>query len=149
MLVFRIAHEKYADALQASGRAARWNENDIAMIYTSGSRALCCLENVVHRSKLGLSANFRLMTIKIPDDMVMMHIDLKSLPADWTDFSGMYYTQNLGSRWVQSRETAVLKVPSSIVPDEYNYLINPLHEQFKRIKLLEVKPFLFDDRIKD
>ena len=67
MLVFRIALTKYAKILVASGRAARWNSNDVKVIYTANSRALACLENVVHRSKLGLSANFSLMQIGIPD----------------------------------------------------------------------------------
>lgn len=59
MLVYRIALVKFSDSLKASGRAARWNSNDIDVIYTASSRALACLENVVHRNQLGLSSNFK------------------------------------------------------------------------------------------
>lgn len=149
MLVFRIALTKYANALIASGRAARWNDNDVNVIYTSSSRSLCCLENVVHRSKLGLSANFSVMTIEIPDDVKMQTIDIATLPINWNNFTSMYLTQKLGNKWIQEGKFAVLRVPSSIVPDEFNYLINPLHADFKLINLLKVSSFLFDERIKN
>ena len=149
MLVFRITLTKYANQLIASGRAARWNSNDIKVIYTSNSRALACLENVVHRSKLGLSSNFSVIQIDIPDSIAIAKIDLKNLPKDWDQFEFMHLTQKLGDKWIEECKTAILKVPSSIIQDEFNYLLNPNHPDFKKIKLDAVKPFLFDDRIKN
>ena len=149
MLVFRITLTKYSNSLVASGRAARWNSNDVKMIYTSCSRALSCLENVVHRSKLGLSSNFSVMQITIPGSIEVKDIDLKDLPFNWDKFECMHLMQKLGDNWIKEGETAVLKVPSSIIHDEFNYLLNPNHPEFKRIKLDTVKPFLFDDRIKN
>jgi RES domain-containing protein len=149
MLVYRIVLSKYADSLLASGRAARWNSVDTKMIYTSASQSLCCLENIVHRSKLGLAANFSLLVIEIPDNLEMDEVLLSSLPADWRDFSSLYYTQMLGTNWLRSLSTPVLKVPSSIITVEHNFLINPAHPNFSKIRLIDVLPFWFDDRIKD
>jgi len=149
MIVFRIALSKYTDNLTASGRAARWNFNDIKVIYTSASQSLACLENVVHRSKLGLSVNFSVMHIEIPNEIAYDEIKLNDLPKNWTDFEYMHITQKIGSKWVTEGKKAILRIPSSIIQDEYNYLINPNHIDFSKIKLITVKPFLFDERIKN
>lgn len=132
----------------ASGRAARWNPNDTEMVYTAGSRSLACLENVVHRNQLGLNNSFQVMTIEIPDDLAILTIGLKKLPEDWADFSNMNLTQDIGQDWIKNAKSAILKVPSSIIPAEHNYLINPHHPDFKLIKLLQSEPFVFDQRIK-
>lgn len=147
MKVYRITLAKFSME-RASGRAARWNSNDVQVIYTASSRSLACLENVVHRNQLGLSALFSVMVIEIPDDIKIKIINRHELPDDWKDFGNMYLTQNIGDIWAANMETAVLNVPSSIVDMECNYLINPLHLDFKRIKLLQTEPFVFDDRIK-
>lgn len=149
MFVFRITLTKYANSLLASGRAARWNSNDVKMIYTSNSKALACLENVVHRSKLGLSSNFSVMEIDIPNSIAITEISLSKLPKYWDQFENMHLMQEIGDQWINDCKTAVLKVPSSIIHDEFNYLLNPNHLDFKKIKLIKVKPFLFDDRIKN
>jgi RES domain-containing protein len=148
MQVFRIALAKYAEKLSSSGRAARWNPNEVEMIYTASSRSLACLENVVHRNQIGLNQAFKVMTIEIPDDIRIIQLDIKKLPADWTEFQNMPITQAIGADWIQDQKSAVLKVPSSIISAEYNYLINPLHPDFKSIKLLKSEVFIFDRRIK-
>lgn len=149
MEVFRITLARYAGELKASGRAARWNSNDVHLIYTSSSQSLACLENVVHRNSLGLNALFKVMSIEIPDDSGIETISSKHLPKDWSSFENMGHTQRLGDEWVQSNRSLVLKVPSSIIPSEFNFLINPLHTDFKHVKLLGAELFVFDKRIKD
>ncbi len=148
MLVYRIAIAKYADKLAASGRAARWNPNDVEMIYTASSRSLACLENVVHRNQVGLNMAFKVMTIEIPDSISVISINLKDLPADWQDFNRMALTQGMGEKWIREKASAVLAVPSSIIEEEINYLINPKHDDFKLVKLIKTAPFIFDQRIK-
>lgn len=148
MQVFRIALAKYATTLNASGRAARWNPNDVEMIYTASSRSLACLENVVHRNQVGLNHLFKVMTIVIPDDLCILSIEQKKLPANWTEFGQIPITQKLGEDWIKEKKSAILKVPSSIIHAEYNYVINPLHQDFKSIKLLKSEDFIFDKRIK-
>jgi RES domain-containing protein len=148
MLVYRITLAKYSGKLIASGRAARWNPNDVEMIYTASSRSLACLENVVHRDKLGLSLVFNILTIECPDALKIETIPLKGLPANWIDFDQMYLTQKIGEEWVKNNGSAILQVPSSIVSEEVNYLINPKHPDFGEIKIVKTQPFVFDSRIK-
>ncbi|TZF82750.1 RES family NAD+ phosphorylase [Pedobacter sp. BS3] len=148
MFVYRIVLEKFSGSLKASGRAARWNPNDIEMIYAASSRSLACLENVVHRTQLGLNQLFSVMTIEINDKLKQETISLTDLPKDWREFYHMSLTQQLGEKWIRAGKTAVLKVPSSIIEEEANYLINPNHQDFASIKLINTEPFTFDKRIK-
>ena len=149
MEVYRIVLAKYVSELKASGRAARWNSNDVNVIYTSASQALACLENVVHRSSLGLNALFKVMSIEIPAELDVETIAIEELPENWKSFESLYKTQQMGDKWARSLTSPILKVPSSIIPTEFNFLINPLHPDFKLIKLLKSDAFVLDMRIKD
>ncbi len=148
MLVYRITLSVYTDALKASGRAARWNPNKTEIIYTASNRSLACLENVVHRGQLGLSQIFSIMTININDKIEKEKISLNELPKDWKEFYQMPFTQTLGEKWLRENKTAVMEVPSSVIEEEVNYLINPLHNDYKFIKIIKTGPFVFDQRIK-
>jgi len=88
------------------------------------------------------------MIIEIPDALKIKTIDTSLLHNNWKDYHNIILTQKIGDEWISDMETAVLKVPSSIIDMEYNYLINPLHPDFKRIRLLQTEPFVFDERIK-
>ncbi len=118
------------------------------MIYTASTRALACLENVVHRSAIGLQANFQTMVIEVPDRLSIKVVEKEGLPSDWHLFKNYPLTQSLGDAWISSGETPVLQVPSAIVAEEYNYLLNPGHRDFERVKLIRTEPFEFDPRIK-
>jgi RES domain-containing protein len=148
MLVYRITKAIYADRLVASGGAARWNGRGQFVIYTAATRALACLENVVHRSGEGLLAVFRVMVIDIPDELAVDTIPVSDLPADWFDFHQYDTCQRLGGAWLRNGQSAVLRVPSAIISNEWNYLLNPAHPQFNRIQLLRTEPFVFDPRLK-
>lgn len=134
--------------LFASGNPARWNSKDTKVVYTAESKALACLENVVHRNSRGLQKNFRQMNIEIPDEIKIGEIKITDLKTDWKEFMRMSYTQTIGDVWIKESKTAVLKVPSAIVPGDSNFLLNPGHKDFKKIKLLRTLPFQFDIRIK-
>lgn len=118
------------------------------MAYAAQSRALACLENIVHRNSKGLQKNFRIMEIDIPDKIKIERIKETDLVSDWKDFYKMAYTQQIGDKWIDSLKTAVLQVPSAIVSGDFNYLLNPAHKDFSSIKLLSSVPFEFDERIK-
>ncbi|HEY5464120.1 MAG TPA: RES family NAD+ phosphorylase [Hanamia sp.] len=148
MIVYRISLAKYSTKLIASGNPARWNPKDTKVIYTDESKALACLENVVHRNSRGLQKNFRQMNISIPDEIGMEEIKEIDLKAGWKDFLQMPYTQSIGEAWIKAGKTPVLKVPSAIVSNDSNYLLNPAHKDFSKIKLLKTLPFQFDSRIK-
>ena len=148
MLVYRIVLSHRTKSLNAPGYSARWNSKGKFMIYTAGSRALACLENVVHRSSEGLAENFKTMTIQIPDNLKIDEIVLKDLPAEWQEYQNYVLTQHLGNKWLENAVTAILKIPSAIIPDENNFLLNPFHPDFKKIKIKNVEDFIFDPRIK-
>lgn len=148
MNVFRIVLAKWANTLTASGRAARWNATDRFVIYTASSRASACLENVVHRSGRGLQGDFRTMVIDIPDELPTETILVAGLPDNWSAFDQYSGCQHRGDSWLAASKTAVLRVPSAIVPFEYNYLLNPQHLDFKQVRLIAIEPLAFDNRIK-
>lgn len=148
MIVYRITLAIYSTKLVASGNPARWNSKDVKMIYTAESRALACLENIVHRNSKGLQTNFRVMQINIPGNILIEKITEADMIKDWKEFNKMPFTQSLGDKWTRTGKTAVLKVPSAVVTGDFNYLLNPAHEDFPSIKLLSTQPFEFDDRIK-
>ena len=147
MIVYRITLKQFSHQLYASGRVARWNSKGTFVIYTAGSRSLACLENLVHRSGEGLDAGFRVMVIEIPNEVKMEQVASDDLPTTWRDFSQQYATRAVGDRWINEGKSAVLRVPSAIIPEEFNYLINPHHKDFERITLLGVDPFSFDKRL--
>jgi RES domain-containing protein len=148
MECFRITHAQYADTLYASGRAGRWNSEKQSMIYTAASRSLACLENVVHRSGRGLNALFKVMVIYVPDDLYIEILDTHQLPEQWYQSVYVPECRQLGNAWLNSQRSPVLKVPSAIIPNEYNYLLNPLHPDFLKIRLIATENFRFDMRIK-
>ena len=88
------------------------------------------------------------MVIEVPDTLSIVEVPIKSLPDDWFDFWQYDSCQRIGGEWLESGRSAVLKVPSAIIPNEWNYLINPAHPDFRQISLLRTEPFLFDPRIK-
>lgn len=148
MLIYRITKAQYADRLVASGGAARWNSRGRFVIYTAATRALACLENVVHRSGEGLQETFRVMVIGVPDDLPVETIEPETLPPDWFTFAAYGYCQQLGDAWLLGGKSAVLRVPSAIIGQEWNYLLNPAHPDFMKITLLRTESFVFDPRIK-
>ncbi|MFD3001056.1 RES family NAD+ phosphorylase [Pontibacter toksunensis] len=148
MEVYRICLAKYAGDLFASGIRGRWNMKGSFVIYTAGSRALACLENVVHRSGEGLHDNFKTIVIDIPDDLLIEIISSDDLPANWQETKSYPVYQPLGHAWYQKSTSPVLRVPSSIIPEEFNYILNTRHSDFSRIKIKSTEDFFFDPRIK-
>jgi len=104
---------------------------------------------VVHRSQEDLLIlPFVILTIECPDDIKIETLNAKKLPANWNEYDQLFITQKIGDNWVKEAKTAIIQVPSAIVSDEFNYLLNPNHPDFKFIRLTKTQPFLFDGRIK-
>ena len=134
--------------MTASGNAARWNSKGMSVIYTAGSRALACLENIVHRSGEGNNDDYKIMIIEVPDTTIISEIKKVQLQKNWNEFSNYTYCRKFGDEWIRNCETLILKVPSAIIPEENNYLINPNHKDFKKVKLLKTESFAFDKRLR-
>ena len=148
MEVYRICLAKYAGALVASGNPGRWNRRGQFVIYAAGSRALACLENVVHRSGEGLNDLFKVVVIDFPDGMAVAELILADLPTGWEAPQRYARCQPLGATWYTGRAAAVLRVPSSVIAHEFNYVFNTQHPDFARVRLVGREDFAFDPRIK-
>lgn len=144
MITYRIVLAKYADSLVASGRPARWNSSGVFVIYSASTRALACLENLVHRSGEGLHGLFKTVVVDIPASIKIEEV--QELPKNWTSFKGQSRTKFIGDTWVRSRKSCVMKVPSAIIPEESNYLLNPNHSDFNQLSIIKTEDFLFDQR---
>jgi RES domain-containing protein len=116
-------------------------------VYVSESLALSVLEQFVNVGFEGRYMQYVYMRIEVPASIKMETIEVKSLPAGWNDLPVLSSTMDIGSKWIRKAETAILKVPSAIVPVEYNYLLNPLHHDFKKIKISDPLPYRLDSRI--
>ena len=147
MITYRITLAKWAGNLTASGRAARWNSNGHFVLYSASTRALACLENIVHRRSIGSDDLFRITLIEIPDDLKIEKINSKKLPDNWQEYLNYRNCQSIGDNWLKKNKSAVLRVPSAIIEEEHNYLINPQHPDFYRIKLHSTEKFKFNERL--
>lgn len=150
MIVFRLAKSKYC--LDLSGRGAqktggRWNSKGTSVVYTSESRALCTAEIAVHTPLGLLPKDFKLVLIEIPDSVKIKKILPNQLPQDWNAIPHSGSTQEIGDAFINEQKYAVLKVPSAVVPGDFNYLINPANPDFQKIKIVETENFSFDQRL--
>ena len=146
---FRITHKKWSQKLVASGYAARWNSTGFNVIYSAESRSLACLENLVHRNGFGFDTDYCLLTIEISKSIKILEISEKSLPEGWNkkDERAHLICRIYGDNWIKNQESCILIVPSAIIANEKNILINPNHKDFNEIKLKSTEPFLFDKRL--
>lgn len=149
MQVYNIRKEKFADKLVASGIANRWNRKDEFVIYTSGSRALSTLELVVHRAHIQIEDSYLLLILSLnisDDDIITIHSS--DLPDNWKSIQSYPTLQAIGSEWYRSYSSLILKVPSSIIPQEYNYIIHTRHPDFsKKVSIAGREPFTWDRRL--
>jgi RES domain-containing protein len=148
MEVYRIVRAEYADRLSTSGKPNRWNLKGQHVIYTGSSRALSTLEQLVHLGSIYPSHTYRVMVISLPDhDYFHRQVDISELPADWRSISAYATLQRLGAAWVDSCGSLVLKVPSAVVPMEYNMLINTAHPDFiEQVRLVRTEDYFWDER---
>ncbi|MGB2848305.1 MAG: RES family NAD+ phosphorylase [Saprospiraceae bacterium] len=148
MIVFRLSKSIYAHDLTGKGAeksGGRWNSKGTALLYCSESRALCTAEIAVHTPLGNVPLDYELISVELPDHSL---ITLSSaLPTDWKSIPPAHTTQLIGDRFVASMEVLTLKVPSVIVPGEYNFLINPAYPDFKKVKIIKKEKFEFDKRL--
>ncbi|MCB0819612.1 MAG: RES family NAD+ phosphorylase [Bacteroidetes bacterium] len=149
MDLFKIAEAKFAFSLNASGKANRWNKPGEFVIYASQSRALATLEMVARRSMIMPGKlDYKMMVIQVEDSASVQEISQAQLPASWNALSKYPTLQELGSGWYQSQNTLLLKVPSAIIPEEFNFVINTLHPEFEsRLKLIQTSDYFWDQRL--
>jgi RES domain-containing protein len=146
--VYRLSSSRF-EANSGAGAAlfgGRWNGIGTPAIYTSESRSLAALEVLVHFDVI--PQDFVLTEIIIPDELEILVIESVGLPDGWDAVSVHPGTQKVGNLWAKAEEYAVMSVPSSVIPSERNYVINPLHAGFGKIKFSPSVAFRFDARLK-
>jgi RES domain-containing protein len=149
MLVYRIVHKKFSKFLSASGLKGRWNSAGNKVIYCAESIPLAFLENMIRRKGVGFNDDFKIMIIEIPANLKIDTVDLKQLPAGWRDYKDYSKCQLPGDEWYNRGETSVLKVPSAVLTEAFNYLINTHHADYKKIKFIETTNLVPDERIEE
>ncbi|HMR91642.1 MAG TPA: RES family NAD+ phosphorylase [Chitinophagaceae bacterium] len=149
MLVYRITHKAYSQSLFAPGLAGRWNGAGRKVIYTAESIPLAFMENLIRRKGLGFNDDFRIMILELPDTLAITEIATGSLAAGWRDITDYSICQQAGNAWYDGAGTPVLKVPSAVVPTNFNYVLHYLHPDFTQVKLITTMPLIPDDRIED
>ena len=126
-------------------RGMRWNHKDIAVVYVAGHLSLSALEIIVNFPRKALGVPFVYFTVEIPDSVKIANVG--HIPLDWRDFPYQSSTQDIGSHWALERQTAILEVPSAVIPVERNYILNPLHPDFTKILISPAIDFHFDNRL--
>ncbi len=151
MEVFRITSCKYCRDLSGFGAAnypGRWNSKGTYILYTAGSPSLAMLETLVHISSVARMPQFCMIKIQLdisPSDI--LYIQAKDLPAQWNKYPSPAMLQKIGDKFVEEGKFLVMSVPSAVQPYENNYLINPNHKDFSKIKIVEETGISFDDRL--
>jgi RES domain-containing protein len=147
MIVYRICNEKFKDDLSGTGAklfGGRWNTKGFAMLYTSEHISLSALEMLVHNNFQDFAVPLSLLKIQLPLPTKIKEIKNYKLKEDWQNDAS--FTKFIGNEFVKSESDLFLKVPSAVVTEENNVLINPLHKDFKKVKIVEQKIFRTDKR---
>lgn len=151
MEVFRLASKRFPSLDGAGGLYSdgRWHSQGRPIVYTASSRSLSVLERFVHEQSIDVPS-LVMMSIYIPDDIDYQHYTASTLPDEWDTIDNIFQsqTQALGDTFLEDNRYSYLKVPSAIVPHEYNYLINPSHKDSQRIRINESLPYHYDQRYK-
>ena len=146
----RIVKTRFsADAFNGEGArlyGGRWNNPGIKMIYTAGSIALATLELLVHLDSTAALPSYSICSVDF-DEALIEVLDPAGLPSNWHQSPPPLGLQIIGDNWISRRSSVVLHVPSAIVGDENNYLINPNHKDFAKLVLGGMKPFKLDSRL--
>lgn len=150
MKVYRITRSKYSKvAFSGDGSRrypGRWHAKGTALVYTSESRSLAVLESLVHCDPEDLPSDLVFISAEIPEDC-LIEIAAKDLPRGWRTTPPPDACSALVSNWIAEGSSLALKVPSVVVPKEWNILINPDHPDFPKLKIAKAEAHCFDSRL--
>jgi RES domain-containing protein len=148
---WRILKARYAaQALDGEGAkktGGRWNSPGTAVVYTSATASLGVLELLVHLGSPSVLPAYVLIECQF-DSQLVTPLQRANLPANWRAYPPPPELQALGDKWVKLGDSAVLEVPSVLVPNESNFVLNPGHPDFSSIEIVQTVPFTFDMRLR-
>lgn len=116
------------------------------MVYTAETQSLAALEMLVHLESPALLNRYVLIEVAIEKSLIL-HLDLKEWPKDWRESPPPARLREIGNAWIEAGKSVALRVPSALVPDEGNFLLNPRHPDFGRLKIGKPLPFRYDPRL--
>jgi RES domain-containing protein len=145
MRIWRIEKARHAaDAFTGKGSArcgGRWHRRGTRVVYASESRALAALEHLLQAPHRVLRTKLVCFEARIPDELEIEVLHPGALPANWDRTPAPRALKQIGTHWIASGKSAVLRVPSAVVPGEFNFLLNPEHDDFERLEIFEPEPF--------
>ena len=147
--IWRIASAAHArfDGEGARLYGSRWTPRGFPAIYASATLSLAALERLIHTDPDLEPADLVAIAIEVADDVTVETVDVEELPEDWRRYPPPESLANVGRRWLEGVRSAVLSVPSVVIPHERNYVLNPVHPDFTRLKIGRPRPFAFDPRL--
>lgn len=147
MIVYRLATEQYVDDLSGTGAklwGGRWNSTGVPVLYTTENISLALLEILVRADKTLIPPDYMLLKLEIPEQAGLATVYKNKLKKNWKD--DVEYTQFIGSSFARSGNDLALKVPSAVVDEENNFVLNPTHPDFKKVKIKSISKFQLDKR---
>ncbi len=150
MKLYRLAKTAYSKDLSGKGAeiaGGRWNSKGVAMIYTAQSIALVTTEIAVHIPLGILPKGYVAITYELSEGTIVEEFKEDELPADFKSIPHSHATQIIGDEFISSKRALVLKVPSVVVQGDYNFLINPNHQDLNKISIVNIEPYEFDRRL--
>lgn len=148
MLLWRICPRQECErAFEGTEAPGRWNEAGTRLVYASESRALAVLEYAVHAEEGKQGEDLVAVAGELPDGVTLERVHPEELPPGWDAPEGPPALQRLGSSWAAAQRSAVLEVPSVLVPGEWNRILNPAHPEAGALAVRRVEPFRLDPRL--
>lgn len=150
MRIYRLVRLEYADDLSGVGaflQGGRWNHSGEFLLYTAETASLSILEVLVHLNGVSIGIRYDLVVLEVADKAIVDLRKISSLPSEWSTMEGQSITRDIGSKWIKSGRSPILKVPSVLNPLESNFLVNPRHPDLK-IQMIEKTWYFYDSRLK-
>jgi len=149
MKVYRVVPSSRAKDLSGEGarrHGGRWNSPGVPMIYTAASASLAVLETLVHMSLSVFPENLVMVTLELPEGPVQT-LDPNQLPENWATYPASAEVNEIGDTWAKNETSLGLLVPSAVLPQENNLIINPRHPQADSVKIVDIAPYQVDRRL--
>lgn len=149
MLLWRISNYETLDGIGGMLAAGRWHSKGHEIVYCAPDPSTALLEVLAHTGEFevdDIPSTYKYLKIQVPDDIAVETISLTDLPAHWQNDVTM--TCRIGDEWLTSARTALLSVPSVIVPETRNMLLNPKHLQKERLRILKAISYPLDSRLR-
>ena len=137
--------EKAFNGEGAKKYGGRWNRKGTPLVYLASSLSLCALETLVHTDSDLFPAHYY-YTVDVPEDSLISDLEVP-LPDGWETTPGPDLLQEIGTNWFESKKSPLLRVPSAVIPQEFNYLLNPTHADFDKLSIGKPQIFKFDPRL--